>query len=586
MPEEPILDPNIRNELQSSIPASKKNPIGKLAAIAAVFALILIGVAGWFIFGRQKVAPSPVSNRVAVTIKGPDKLSSGNQIEYKIAYTNGEDADLTNVFLEVFYPQNFKFKRAEPQANSSGNRFKLPVLGSGESGEVVVSGSLSGSTGEDKEIRAILHYSLSNFSSEFQVEQQFHTAILAPDLLVEITGPIEVTNGQDTTFTVSYNNVSGQDLENMALELSYPEGFTFASGNPAPTKENIFWNLGKLANGTPGKIEVTGAFTGDNGQDKMVTGNVGTVIGNNFAPQVTASASFKIAPSALSVTLSSDPKEVVKLGQMVNFTLDYRNNGFIGVTNAVITVELSGTSLDMKQLRATNAIITGNTLSWKSATLKDLSLVSPSKSGRITFSVPLRQSLSTNIKEQLMMATASIYSDQITKPIRAKDVSLKVASSLDLFVTGEYESGSLPMEVGKPTVFSLTYMLVNTSNDLTDVEVVASMPLPASAWKNAIIPESEKDNVLFDPNGNKIRWKAGNLPAFTGKYTPAKTVTFQLEVVPAVSDQGKTMTLISDVLATGHDAFTGQSLETQKKASIKVSDLNDDQVDTKGANVR
>ncbi|MGE5392691.1 MAG: hypothetical protein ACM3NH_03025 [Candidatus Saccharibacteria bacterium] len=587
MSEDPILDPGIRDELQSAMPQPKKSYLNKFAIIAAVSAFVLIGVASWFLFARPKDAPKPVSDRVAVAIKGPDKLSSGNQTTYKITYNNGENADMTNVSMEVFYPQNFKFRRSEPAAsNTGGSRFGLPVLKSGETGQVLIDGALSGSTGEDKEIRVTLHYMLSNFNSEFQVSQNFHTTVTAPDMLLEITGPIEVTNGQDTTYTVSYNNVSGQDFDNMGLELNYPDGFVFTSGNPPAAKNNSFWSLGKLAAGASGKVEITGSFTGDNGQEKMVTGNLGAIINNNFAPQVTASASFRIAPSALSVTLSAEPKDVIHLGQLINYTLDYRNNGFIGMTNVVIAVNLQGTALDLKQLRANNAIITGSTLTWKSATLKELALVSPNKAGKIMFSVPVKQNLTTNIKEQAITGSVSIYSDQVTKPVRGLDVPLKLASNLDLIVSGEYVSGALPMQVGQPTLFSLTFMLVNYSNDLTDVQVDASMPLPASAWKSVIVPDSEKDNVIFDPNGNKIRWKAGNLPAFTGKYTPARTVTFQIEAVPEVSDQSRIMTLISDVFASGQDSFVNQAVESKKTAEVKVSDLNDDQVDAKGAAVR
>lgn len=588
MSEEPILDPGIRNELQSSLPSSpKKSSMGKFLIAAVLSALVLIGAVSWYLFGFKKPAPEPVSNRVSLAIKGPEKLSSGNQTEYRIVYNNGEDADMTNVFLEVFYPQNFKFKKAEPAAaNTLGTRYSLPVLKSGESNAITISGSLSGSTGEDKEIRAALHYKLSNFNSEFQVGSNFHTSILSPDLLLEITGPIEVTNGQDTTYTVAYNNVSGQDQENMAIELSYPEGFTFSSSNPPPSKDNRFWSLGKLKSGSTGKIEVTGSFSGDNGQEKTVTGNIGTIINSNFAPQVTASAGFRVAPSALSLVQTANPKEVVRLGDTVTYTLAYRNNGFIGMTNVVISVTLQGAAFDLKQVRANNAIITGNTITWKSATLKELSLISPNKSGTITFSVPLKSALSTNIKEQMMQSMASIYSDQVTKPVRSADVSLKLASNLDVVVTGEYESGALPMKVGQPTLFSVNFLLVNLSNDLTDVEVVAALPLPASTWKGVVIPESEKDNVTFDPNGSKIRWKPGNIAAFTGKFTPARMISFQLEVIPETSDQNNIITLLSDVQATGYDTYIGKPLESRVIGNVKVSDLHDDQVDSKGPHVR
>ncbi len=578
---EPIFDQNSRSQMPSSINDQPpfKEPSGffgrKLIIVMLLGILVAVSTVGFFWFRNSRPA-DPRSENVTINIKGPERLASGNEAEYVITYNNGENADLLGLSMEVFYPSNFKFRSATPQAKtSSGQTFDLPVLRQGQQGEVVVRGTLTGKIAENKEIKARLHYKLSNFNSIFTVEQGFTTAIQAPDLLLEIVGPIDVNNGQDTSFTVTYSNVSQQNFDNVGIQLHYPAGFKYAASNPPASRNNDYWTVGNLPVGTQGKIDIKGSFTGDPNQEKIVVGELGMNLNNNFAPQVVASVAFKIVPSKLGITQKTNPSDYVSLGETVSYTLEYGNYGTIGMTNLVITLALEGAAIDFSQIKVSDAIVTGSTLTWKSGTLKNLALLSPNQEGSITFTLPLKTSLSTNLKNQIVKGSASIYSDQEKNPIKAADKELKVASKLGMLVSGKYVSGAVPMEVGKSTVYNITFMLTNLGNDLEDTELLASLPLPDSAWKNIIVPESERANVVFDKNANKIRWKVGKLPAFTGKFTPARTLTFQLEVIPSSADKNTTITLLRDIGATGRDTFIDKVIESAKIGDYRTADIDD-----------
>jgi hypothetical protein len=242
--------------------------------------------------------------------------------------------------------------------------------------------------------------------------------------------------------------------------------------------------------------------------------------------------------------------------------------------------------VDLTKLKTSNGIVTGNTITWKAATVPGLSLVSPNQTGDLNFSVQLKPTVTTNLKNQLIKTTTSIYSDQVTSAIRGEELALKLKSELGMIVTGQYVNGALPMQVGQPTTFNITMMVTNMSNDLSDGLLIASMPLAASTWTNVVVPDGEKANVTFDRNASKIRWKLGNIAAFVGKYSPTRTVTFQLQVTPSESDRGSTMTLLRDIQVTAQDTFTQKEIKSTELDSLTVSDLNDDQVDFKGATVQ
>jgi len=112
------------------------------------------------------------------------------------------------------------------------------------------------------------------------------------------------------------------------------------------------------------------------------------------------------------------------------------------------------------------------------------------------------------------------------------------------------------------------------------------LPLPSSAWNNVIIPDAEKNRLSFDPNSGKITWNIGDLAAFTGKFLPALKVTFQLRVTPSEVDRNKVMNLLSNIQATGTDAFTGLTITSQNISSISASDMGDSSFNAKGSSVK
>jgi hypothetical protein len=574
-----IFDDQTRNEM----PIEYDKPQSKFRAwvsahavwLVSGAAVLLIGGIFWY-FLSSSTPPSPESNNVLLIMKGPSQVTSNNEAEYSIVYRNGENASLTGVSLEVLYPSGFTFKSATPAAvTSTGGSYNLPPVNPGGDGTVVIRGKMTGSTGEDKEIRARLRYRLSNFNSEFVVEQNIHTSILPPDLIMDIKGPVDVVNGQDSTFTLTLTNVTSQDFINPAVQLEYPSGFIFTGSDTAPSKSNDYWLLGKIPAGSSISINISGSFTGDNNEQKLVKAEFGQVINNNFAPQLVSSATFRIIPSSLKVTLSATPPAVIKLGETINFRLNYTNQGNIDLNNLNITVNLTGVALDYSRIQATDAIITGQTITWKAASMPGLSVLSPNEKGEINFSVPVKAAPTSNLKNQLATASAIITSEEINRPTRAGSIELKLISALDLAVEGEYVSGAAPMKVGESTLFKMTFLLSNLSNDVSNAEVNASLPLPPSAWKNVIIPESEKTRLSYDSNSGKIRWRLGTLPAFTGKYSPVAQVSFQLEVVPAEGDINKPMELLKAIKASGTDAFVLTSIETQEIRDVDTGTIDD-----------
>ena len=575
-----ILDPSVRAQLPQNIatPPEPDRPWYKNLKIISslVIGVLLIAAIGWYFLWGKTAGPNPVSTNVVLLIKGPDTVSSDTEAEFHIIYRNGENADMTKVHLDMIYPSNFQFKSSTPNSKSaSGGSFDLPMVKEGKDGEVIVRGKLSGATGEQKTIKARLSYVLTNFNSQFAVEQTFNTAITAPNLTFDITGPAEVPIGQDSDFTVNYKNVSSQQYDNIAVSLTYPDGFHFSASSVPPTKGNNYWVLGKLPVGASGSIGIKGSFTGLSLDTPLLTGQLGTVINNNFAPQINSSASFVLKAAPITVSIQSNPSDVVNLGDSISYTINYENSGSIGLTNLIVTDVIDSNLVDTSKLSISDGVITGTTITWKSATNSNLSLLTPGGHGQITFNVPLKPALPTTVKEQVVKSMVTIASSEVTTPIHAADSQVKIAGKFALDVSAAVVSGSIPMKVGKQTTIAVTMLVSTGSNDVNSGQVTASIPLPSSDWNNVIVPDSEKSRLFYDSNSGKLRWELGNVPAFTGKTSPAIKATFQLVLNPGASDQGQVITLLNDISSSAIDNFTNQ----QYQQSIQPSQLTTADVD-------
>lgn len=571
-----ILDTNqLPDEIMHPEPPNPWYKNWKITLPLAVVVIAVLGLLAYVFFGRNG-NPTPVSNQVGLTITGPDKVDSGSEAQFHIQFHNGEDGDLTNVHVDLIYPGNFQFKSSTPSAKTaSGQSFDLPIVKKGQNGDLVVRGILKGATGEDKQIVAKLYYRLSTFNSTFQVEQTFHTMIQPPKLTFEITGPAEVPIGQDTSLTLNYSNVSGHDYENLAITLIYPDEFKFTASSVPPAKSNNYWNIGHLETGSSGHIDVSGSFIGENLDEQLLTGMLGQVISGNFAAQIVSTATFRLKSAPLGVFQEADPSDHVGLGNSIEYTINYSNESAIGLTNLVITDTFDTNLVDTSRLAVSDAVITGSTITWKAATNRSLALLSPSQKGEVHFSLPLKSSLPATVKNQIIKNSVTISSAEITTPIRAQDTEVKLSGNLKFDIVGDFVSGAQPMQVGKKSVYAITFLLSSTSNDMESAEVVAGLPLPPSAWNDVVIPDSEKSRLHYDASSGIIRWDVGDLPAFTGKLTPAAKVTFQLEVTPNVSDQGQAIKLLSDIKASARDSFTNENLSSSEMSQYSTTDIDD-----------
>jgi hypothetical protein len=142
------------------------------------------------------------------------------------------------------------------------------------------------------------------------------------------------------------------------------------------------------------------------------------------------------------------------------------------------------------------------------------------------------------------------------KMVLATDLTLisKIVRSI-----GNIEnSGPIPPKADVPTTYTAIWGLINTFNQMSNVEVRATLP-PYVKWTGVKSPTGEA--LSFNRVTNEIVWNVGSVLPNTGLGSSQKEVQFQLEFLPSTSQLGTTVSLLGETTVSGFDKVAGQKIE-------------------------
>ncbi len=581
--ETPIIDSTLREKISNSAPGGGP-PVGfyqanKLYIWASVIGIAIISVLAYFAFRPQ---PKPVAKEadVEVVIDVPETVSSGGEAVYKVNVQNKDTQKLTNMELELVYPSGVQYVSSVPNSSGiSGSIFKVPDLLPGLNAAVIVKTKVTGNVNDVKKLTAKLHYSLANFNSEFTKEATASVKLVASDLLLEISGPSTANNAQLLAYTVHYRNSSDQELKNARVEVSYPDGFEFASAIPAPDIGNNTWNMPSLGVNGEGNILINGAFKSANpGETKTISAAIKLLGDNGQYSDAQKTASFNTALANLPLIVNqglyrSDSGSIVSPGDSLEFQVKYQNNAATVATAVNVLVTINSKAVDLSSITAEGGTVSNNTIQWNASGVPQLENLSPSEGGQLSFRLKIKDPAVKDSSTNLTVVSGiKIKSNEYDGYFPGNELSLKIASPMKIGTRLDFSSGPLPPKVGKSTVYKVRFELSNSSNDYQDGTLTAFIPLGPSGFVQGSPSQAEANNVEFDTATGKLVWHVKALPAYTGKFSEPKALEFSIKLSPSASQAGSSPTLIKDIRFAAKDTFTGQDVEV-KADNISTVDL-------------
>ena len=559
----------------------KKKMMFRLIGLVIFLAVSALGVWGYIYFFRT-FKPADIY----VKVKGPETVESGENVQFFVSYQNSSKFDLDGAVLVFEWPKGSVPKDA---TGSLKIEKKIGTIASGREMTVAFEGKIFGAKNDKLAVSSALKYSLKNQSAAYEAKGAFESIISKTPFSVVMNMPPRAVSGNEVDLTLEYQNLSETEFSNMQLKMEYPEGFVFTGADPAPSSSGV-WDFNKIGGKEIGRIKIKGILSGRDNETKLFQSFIGSSEGSRFISYSNGQVSSVMSSTILFVyqTVNDTRELTASPDDVLTYKIIYRNTSDVAVPNVTVSTKVSGKAIDYKSLDIKWGSFSGatNSIIWNASGVPQLELLSPGEEGEVSFSVRMNRSISisgANDNNFIISSIASIFSDQVPGVLRGipvgneDKIDVKLNTVLGMSTIGLYQnspienSGPMPPRVGQKTTYNIIWQLTNTSNDIDNARIEASLP-PSAAWEGKFSPTGA--NIVYEQSSGKIVWNIGKIPAGTGFIMPALQVAFQISIVPGFADVGKSIDLLFDSVFTGNDSFTGVSISksTEKKTTYLLED--------------
>lgn len=555
---------------------SNSGKIKHLSLWITIIVIVVVGI-GLYIWYRSSTGAVSISAQIdqpAATV--------GLPLTIKVDLSNNSDSDLSDVQLSVTLPSNL------PPADGSGALVISRDMGN------VSKGSISEQTfqviplpdiNSNRTVTIVAYYNIGSLRARFQAESTLNVDVQSLPLALQLTSPTTTFSGEQMAITAMYgwganvptNISSSTNLPPLSVQLIYPDTFSLSSSAPSvTTASNNTWPIDTLTDSSTDKVVVNGSVSLPDQTQFTTTANiVASILGKNYVVASTSTQTMvATSPLSLNIWVNGATSTIAQPGNVLNYTLSYKNNTQVTFQDIVIKANIAGSMLVWNTLRSSSSPTfdsNTDTLTWDSSSVPGLMALAPGASGNVTFSVALAKTYpiaQLNDKDFSVRVNATASSPTVPYLINANQTvstasSLtKIAGKLTLETDGYFRdassglinSGPWPPKVGVPTEYTIHWTLTNYSTDLTNVQVEAQLPpgvtfTGQSSANISAVPQ-------YASSTNQMIWDVGSLPATSGILTPAPEAIFQVSATPQPSDVGNYMGLLEPTVVSAQDSFT------------------------------
>jgi len=412
------------------------------------------------------VASAPI---LALGLTGsPNPVNSGSTITYTLSYSNTGNMNATGTTLTDPLPNNTSFVSATGGGVLSGGTvtWNLGTLNAGTTGSVnfvvrVVTPLADGT--------AIANGSASLDSAQTSpvgAPAVTITVRSAPTLGLTLTdSPDPVQAGGSLTYTFGYSNTGSAASTTTILTATVPANAAFVSATGGGTRSGstVTWNLGTLAAGASGSVQMVVQVTSPLQNGTTITAPPPSIDCAETAAIAGPGATTTVTSApALSLTRTDNP-DPVAAGATLTYTLSYGNSGNANATSVVLTDTVPASTVFVSA--SGGGALSGGTVSWPLGTL------ATGGSGSVQMVVRVQSPLANGITLQ---AGAAAIDCAETAPVSAAAIGTTIVSSPALTVLAAESTD--PVGAGMNLTYTLTY--ANGGNAIATGTVV-SATLPA-----------------------------------------------------------------------------------------------------------
>ncbi|MBI2610583.1 hypothetical protein HYW60_01435 [Candidatus Kaiserbacteria bacterium] len=581
----PVVGDDWRREegtLPSSVVAPRTIGIARkalwwLLGIAALFFIsALLYFAYYFTIGGGASPASP--GNIDIVISGPPQIAGGDPTQFQIVVTNRNQVPLQLADLVITYPPGTR-SPTDLSTDLSSQRISLGTIEAGGRRQGTVTAIFAGS-GSAAGVKVDLEYRISGSSAIFVASSNYQAQISSSPLTLSIAGNRETVSGQRVEFTITIASNTNTTVKDVLLTVSYPFGFTFSSASPVLARGST-WELGDIRPGEKREVILRGTLVGESGDERIFRFSTGTrkEQTNEGITTTLAESSFKMEVSeaflGLGITVNrAEQNVIVSPGGQVNVVISWQNNLSTAIQDAVIVARLSGISIDGATVLTQDGFFRsgdGVVLWDKTTTNGVLTNLAAGARGSVSFSfqMPSAETLhnmrSPSLTITVNAAGKRISEEGVPETLQAA-VSKRVAVSSALVLTAQglyYANpfgsvGPLPPKAGTETTYAIVFTVSNTTNKINEAKLAATLPLYVR-WVGIYSPAGE--SVSFNQSANTVTWDIGTIEERVGvEGTNPRQAAIAIGFTPSTSQIGQEPSLLRDIVLTGLDSATGQSI--------------------------
>jgi len=541
----------------------------QLTIIMGLIALAIVAGVGIFFFSYSSsdyeinVDINPVEEEVVKSVP----------FEIEVEVNNQTQSFLKDV--EIMLDLKEDFKSLEYNDQQSVIRGNIGTIGEKGLSKRTYRILPTGEPGLEYEITGSLSYSIGKTSFEKEISKKIKIDKSA--ISVNIKKPEQILAGSTFDIKVNYKNKTDFNFSDLGLEISYPDNFNYMSSNLAPSSFNNYWNIGTLKGGGEGSLVIKGSLS--NSEESIF----GVSVLSNFLNKsyLVSETKYQLeiekSPVSFNIKISGNENYVAKIGDNLHYELSYKNGTGITLNNSKIKAELVGDLLDFTTLTSNARLDSlNNTLIWDRTTNPELKTLNPGESGTVDFSINLKSAFpiqrlgdkNFDLRVNGKFESPSVpYYLSANKTTAGKVLNTKVQGMVMVDAQGFYRDapsgivneGTIPPKVGKPTEYTVHWVIRNYSTDIKDVIVSAGLPDGVS-WTGEV--KSNIDTVpSYDKDKKKVVWKIDNIKATRGVITSPVEAIFQIKAVPDNRDVGQFQSLLANTRLEAIDMFTNKKLQ-------------------------
>ncbi len=437
--------------------------------------------------------------------------SPGDSLTYTLTYRNSGNLTETNVVVSDVLPPRTHFVSASAggshDAGTHTVSWAVGSLAPGASGTVSFVVTLDATFPAGTTVVTNTG-ALSSSDVPSTPSNPVSTSVNAAPRLA-LTKAVDRTSaapGDVLTYTLTYTNSGNADATGVTVSDTLPERTSFlsASNGGTFTGSAVLWQLGTVPAGASGTVSFTVRLHAVFPSGTTQVTNIGTVSSETTLPvDSNPVVTEVVAAPALSLTKTVD-RATAAPGELLTYTLAYRNTGNAEASGAVITDTLPARTTFVSA--SGGGVLSGGTVTW------NLGTVAAGASGSVTLTVRLDAVFPSGTT---VVANTAVLTGHGTPPTDGgTQTTVDAAPALALSKAVDLTTAS----PGQHLTYTLSYR--NTGNaDARDV--VLSDALPARA---TFVSASNGGTFA---NGT-VTWSLGTVGAGT---SGSVTVTVQLDAV-------------------------------------------------------